>query len=90
MLLGAGKHLADAETLGGRGALVNGEMIALDPSGRPDFAALQQRMRPALGPRQRHPPADAVPVVYMSFDLLGLKRVSGIGWTGCGQVDQLG
>jgi len=63
------------EALGGHQVLVDGEVVALDPAGRPDFAALQHRARQrATSPTRRRatPPASSVPVVYMIFDLLGL------------------
>jgi bifunctional non-homologous end joining protein LigD len=54
--------------LGGREVILDGEVIALGPDGRPDFAGLQQRMR-------RRPttlrPVDR-PVVYLVFDVLWL------------------
>jgi bifunctional non-homologous end joining protein LigD len=67
-----------ASAIGGHRAVVDGELVAFDPEGRPDFAALQHRMlarrrdagvlvRPS---RQRS--AAAAPVLYMVFDLLGL------------------
>jgi bifunctional non-homologous end joining protein LigD len=67
-----------ADALGGHRALVDGELIALDPHGRPDFAALQQRMLArrrgpgVLGRAARTGVAGAAPVLYMVFDLLGL------------------
>ncbi len=59
-----------AGALGGRQAVVDGELVALDVAGRPDFTALQQRMRTRSRPTRRA--ATAVPVVYMVFDLLWL------------------
>jgi bifunctional non-homologous end joining protein LigD len=67
-----------ADALGGHRALVDGELVALDPQGRPDFAALQQRMLArrrapgVLGRAARTGVAEAAPVLYMVFDLLGL------------------
>jgi bifunctional non-homologous end joining protein LigD len=46
--------------LQGRAAVIDGEIVALDAEGRPDFGLLQQR-------RQRGPTA---PVTYFAFDLL--------------------
>jgi len=54
----------------GRGArtlLLDGEVVALDESGRPDFGLLQQRMNLAKPAAAR---MAAVPVVYFAFDLL--------------------
>ena len=58
-----------ADAIGGQLALVDGELIALDPLGRPDFGALQQRM---LGRRRPARAGEEAPVLYMLFDLLGL------------------
>jgi len=58
-----------AELLKGREAVLDGEIVALDPSGRPSFAQLQRRMHVA------EPAASlvsAVPVRYYVFDLLHL------------------
>ena len=54
--------------LSGRRAVLDGEIVALDERSRPSFALLQQRMhaRPGQVPRL----AQAVPVVYLAFDLL--------------------
>ena len=51
--------------LGGHAAVLDGEVVALDPAGRPSFEALQQRMAGRAGRRR-----PAVPVVYLTFDLL--------------------
>jgi bifunctional non-homologous end joining protein LigD len=61
-----------ADALGSHRALVDGEVVALDRAGRPDFPLLQQRMRSAVGSGQRRLPADVAAVIYMIFDLLGL------------------
>lgn len=58
-----------ADAIGANRALVDGELIALDPTGHPDFAALQQRM---LGRRHPTRAGEATPVLYMLFDLLGV------------------
>lgn len=51
-------------------AVVDGEVVALDPEGRPAFELLQQRLN--LGDlRQVEQARAAVPAVYMAFDLLG-------------------
>ena len=55
------------EALGARGGLVlDGEIVALDEAGRPDFGLLQRRhqRRPAAGLLAR------VPVTYFAFDVL--------------------
>ena len=55
--------------LDGRPALLDGELVALDTGGRPDFGLLQHRMH------VRRPPAELVariPVAYLVFDLLAL------------------
>ncbi|MFI6478501.1 non-homologous end-joining DNA ligase [Nonomuraea sp. NPDC050663] len=54
---------------GGRRAVLDGEIVATGPDGRPDFGALQARMH------VRHPQPDlvrAVPVAYYAFDVLHL------------------
>lgn len=57
--------------LGGRDLLVDGEIIALNAGGLPDFRTLQERMhvrKAATAARL----ADTVPAIYMVFDLLRL------------------
>ena len=49
-----------------RQAVVDGEVIALDDAGEPDFALLQARIK---GQRD---PATVTPFVYQAFDLLHL------------------
>jgi bifunctional non-homologous end joining protein LigD len=66
-----------ADAIGGHQALVDGEVVALDSAGRPDFAALQQRMRArqrVASPTRRRGglPAGTFPVIYVVFDLLSL------------------
>ncbi len=54
--------------LAGHDAVVDGEVVALDARGRPDFGALQGRMH-RTGPEVRRMAA-AAPVTYLVFDLL--------------------
>jgi bifunctional non-homologous end joining protein LigD len=49
-------------------AVVDGEIVALDEQGRPDFGALQNRMH-RTGPEVKRMAA-AAPVTYLVFDLL--------------------
>jgi bifunctional non-homologous end joining protein LigD len=58
--------------LGGHEVVLDGEVVAFGPDGRPVFELLQQRMRrrPAAAGRRR---ADVAPVVYLVFDLLWLN-----------------
>jgi bifunctional non-homologous end joining protein LigD len=70
-----------------REAIVDGEVVALDPDGRPDFSLLQDRtglrgLEVATGRRSAASGtpsvADraAIPIVYMAFDLLHLDGLS--------------
>lgn len=55
--------------LDGRPAVLDGELVALDAAGRPDFGLLQHRMH------VRRPPAELaarIPVSYLVFDVLWL------------------
>jgi bifunctional non-homologous end joining protein LigD len=61
--------------LGGRDAVLDGEIVALDRDGRPDFGLLQARSAPARRGERRGDPEDA-PVEYYVFDLLHLDGES--------------
>lgn len=58
------------EALAGRRAMLDGELVALDTSGRPSFTRLQRRW-----PLRRRPAAALlrqVPVKFMAFDVISL------------------
>jgi bifunctional non-homologous end joining protein LigD len=57
--------------LGARPAVLDGEIVAMDESGRPSFGRLQRRMHLGSESAARRL-AKSVPVVYMIFDLLYL------------------
>jgi len=57
--------------LGGRDLLVDGEIIALNGRGLPDFRTLQERMHVRKASTAARL-AEAVPAIYMVFDLLRL------------------
>lgn len=52
--------------LGGRAAVLDGEIVALGEAGRPDFGLLQRRHQRTPGPAL----LAAVPVTFFAFDLL--------------------
>ena len=52
-------------------AILDGEIVAFDPAGRPSFEALQQRMGVTSAAQARRQAAGA-PVTYVIFDLLWL------------------
>lgn len=54
-----------------QGAILDGEIVALDEQGRPSFSLMQQRTGFQPGKR-RVPGREGVPVVYYAFDLLYL------------------
>ncbi len=64
--------------LGARPAILDGEVVAFDESGRPDFGRLQSRMHLASDPAVRRRMRDT-PVVYVIFDLLWLDGRSLMG-----------
>jgi bifunctional non-homologous end joining protein LigD len=57
----------------GRGAVLDGELVALDDAGRPDFGRLQQRFGLASAREVRRRMGE-VPVAFLAFDLLRLGR----------------
>jgi bifunctional non-homologous end joining protein LigD len=60
-----------AASLGSHQAVLDGEIVAFDESGRPDFGELQQRMHVTSNPQVRAL-VTSVPVSYLVFDLLHL------------------
>lgn len=63
------------EALGSIRAVLDGEIVALDDSGRPSFAALQQRMH-VTGAAKARRLAQDTPVTYLLFDVLYLDGES--------------
>ena len=59
------------DALGGRGAVLDGEVVTFDEDGRPSFGRLQHRMHVA-GEREVRMRMAEFPVVYMAFDVLWL------------------
>ena len=66
--------------LGSRQAVLDGEIVAFDEEGRPNFGRLQQRMHIASREHARRL-AKQTPVSYMIFDLLWLDGHSTMGLT---------
>jgi bifunctional non-homologous end joining protein LigD len=62
---------AMAESMGSTQAVLDGELVALDPGGRPSFELLQPRMHVTGAARIRRLSV-SVPVTYYVFDLLHL------------------
>jgi bifunctional non-homologous end joining protein LigD len=58
-----------ARELGGREAVLDGEIVTFDDSGRPSFQRLQRRMHVGSEAEVRRRARES-PVVYMAFDLL--------------------
>jgi bifunctional non-homologous end joining protein LigD len=58
-----------ARALSGREALLDGEVVAFGPDGKPSFGVLQTRMHVAAASEVRRRMADA-PVAYLVFDVL--------------------
>jgi bifunctional non-homologous end joining protein LigD len=63
--------LRASQVLGGVPAVLDGEVVALDSAGRPDFGLLQQRMH-VIEPAQVRTLLERVPLAYLVFDLLHL------------------
>lgn len=59
------------DALGVESAVLDGEIVAFDDGGRPDFGRLQQRMH-VTNPRQAAERAAAVPAVLLLFDVLAV------------------
>ncbi|HUR61208.1 MAG TPA: non-homologous end-joining DNA ligase [Candidatus Thermoplasmatota archaeon] len=59
------------DRLGGRSAILDGEIVALDAKGRPRFGLLQSRLG-RIGEARIRAASQDVPVTYVIFDLLHL------------------
>ena len=64
--------------LGDCAVILDGEIVALDPRGRPNFTRMQRRM--TAGPRQALRVAPEVPVNLFLFDVLYLKDRATMGF----------
>lgn len=67
-------EVADAGRQIGRDVVLDGELVCLDPEGRPDF----ERIRRRLGLRRPHAiaaAAAAYPVAFVAFDLLAVDEL---------------
>jgi len=69
---------AFGESMGSRQALLDAELIALGPDGKPSFARLQHRLH-ATSPERVRNAAASDPISLVIFDLLHLDGVSMIG-----------
>jgi bifunctional non-homologous end joining protein LigD len=67
-----------ALALGARRLVLDGEVVAFDPEGRPSFERLQSRMHLSTDARVQRRMRD-IPVTYVAFDLLWLEGRSTLG-----------
>ena len=67
-----------AATLGARPVVLDGEIVAFDPRGRPSFERLQPRMHVTSATQARRL-ASSTPVTFMAFDVLHLDGRSTLG-----------
>ena len=71
-----------ASALPGHDVLLDGEVVAFDPEGRPSFSLLQTRMH-VVGERRVAALVGAAPLAYLIFDVLHLDGAStrNLPWT---------